>query len=79
MKDRSSNIVEKILLAVVVEHAHSSWSPEDEAGEMRELIASCGGEVVQTVFCKTMPPTASHMLTKGKVEEIAELCPGRRH
>ena len=67
-------MVEKILLAVVVEHAHSSWSPEDEAGEMRELIASCGGEVVQTVFCKTMPPTASHMLTKGKVEEIAALC-----
>ena len=67
-------MVERILLAMVVEHAHSSWSPEDEAGEMRELIASCGGEVVQTVFCKTMPPTASHMLTKGKVEEIAALC-----
>ncbi len=65
---------EKILLAVVVEHAHSSWSPEDEAGEMRELIDSCGGEIVQTVFCKTQPPTASHMLTKGKVEEIAALC-----
>ncbi|MBF0504207.1 MAG: GTPase HflX [Candidatus Omnitrophica bacterium] len=65
---------EKIILAVVVEHAHSSWSPDDEAAEMRELIASCGGEVVQTVFCKTQPPTASHMLTKGKVEEIAALC-----
>jgi len=67
-------MVEKILLAVVVMHAHSSWSPEDEAAEMRELIASCGGEVVQTVFCKTMPPTASHLLTKGKVEEITALC-----
>ena len=65
---------EKIILAVVVEHAHSSWSPDDEAGEMQELIASCGGEVVQTVFCKTQPPTASHMLTKGKVEEITALC-----
>jgi len=65
---------EKILLAVVVEHAHSSWSPEDEAGEMQQLIEACGGEVVHTVFCKTMPPTASHMLTKGKVEEITALC-----
>ena len=65
---------EKIILAVVVEHAHSSWSPEDEAAEMRQLITTCGGEIVHTVFCKTMPPTASHMLTKGKVEEIKLLC-----
>src|SRR5438552_3579032 len=67
-------MTEKIILAVVVEHAHSSWSPEDEVREMRELIASCGGEVVRTVFCKIMPPTASHLLTKGKVEEIQALC-----
>ena len=65
---------EKIVLAVVVEHAHSSWSPEDEAAEMTQLITNCGGEVVHTVFCKTQPPTASHMLTKGKVEEIKLLC-----
>jgi len=65
---------EKIILAVVIEHAHSSWSPEDEAAEMEQLITTCGGEIVHTVFCKTMPPTASHMLTKGKVEEIAALC-----
>jgi len=65
---------EKIVLAVVIEHAHSSWSPEDEAAEMDQLITTCGGEIVHTVFCKTMPPTASHMLTKGKVEEIQALC-----
>jgi len=69
-------MTEKIILAVVVEHAHSSWSPEDETAEMRHLIATCGGEVVHTVICKTQPPTASHMLTKGKVEEIAALCKG---
>ena len=65
---------EKIILAVVVEHAHSSWSPEDEAAEMAQLIATCGCEIVHTIFCKTQPPTASHMLTKGKVEEITVLC-----
>jgi GTP-binding protein HflX len=65
---------EKIILAIVVEHAHSSWSPQDEAAEMTQLITTCGGEIVHTVFCKTQPPTASHMLTKGKVEEIAQLC-----
>jgi len=65
---------ERIVLAVVVEHARSSWSPEDEAAEMSQLITTCGGEIVHTVFCKTIPPTASHMLTRGKVEEIALLC-----
>ena len=67
-------MIEKIVLAVVVEHAHSSWSPEDEAQEMGQLIASCGGQIVHTVICKTMPPTASHLITKGKVEEIKALC-----
>jgi GTP-binding protein HflX len=67
---------EKVLLAVVIEHAHSSWSPDDEAAEMHQLIAACGGEIVHTIFCKTMPPTASHMLTHGKVEEIKALCLG---
>jgi GTP-binding protein HflX len=65
---------EKIILAVVVEHARSSWSPEDEANEMSQLIASCGGEIVRTVICKIMPPTASHLLTHGKVDEIKALC-----
>jgi len=65
---------ERIVLAVVVEHARNSWSPEDEAAEMSQLITTCGGEIVHTVFCKTIPPTASHMLTRGKVEEIALLC-----
>jgi 50S ribosomal subunit-associated GTPase HflX len=61
-------MVEKIILAVVVENTRSSWSAEDEAAEMAQLIKTCGGEIVHTVICKTMPPTASHMLTKGKVE-----------
>src|SRR5580698_5869811 len=44
---------EKIILAVVVEHAHSSWSPEDEADEMTQLISTCGGEIVHTIFCQS--------------------------
>lgn len=65
---------EKILLAVVIQDHKSAWTFEDDAREMTELIQSCGGEVVHTVFCKIMPPTASHLLTKGKVEEITALC-----
>lgn len=65
---------EKVLLAIVTFSGRSAWTPEDDAQEMQELIKSCGGEVVHTVFCKTIPPTASHLLTKGKVEEIKALC-----
>ncbi len=65
---------EKILLAIVNLDNRSSWSPDEEAEEMTELIQSAGGEVVNTVFCKCQPPTASHLITKGKVEEIAALC-----
>ncbi len=65
---------ERILLAIVTAAGRSSWTPEDDAKEMTELIESCGGTVVHTVFCKIIPPTASHLLTKGKVEEIKVLC-----
>jgi GTPase len=65
---------ERVLLCIVELTARSVWTPEDEANEMQELIESCGGQVMQTIFCKAMPPTASHLITKGKVEEIAALC-----
>lgn len=65
---------ERVLVAIVVMDNRSAWSPQEEADEMAELIHSCGAELVQTVFCKTQPPTASHLLTKGKVEEIRALC-----
>ena len=65
---------EKVLLCIVQMVNRSPWTPKDEDSEMRELIHSCGGEVVQTMFCKALPPTPSHLLTKGKVEEIAAIC-----
>lgn len=65
---------ERILLAIATLDSRRPWTPEDEAHEMTELIYSCGGEVIHTVFCKCQPPTASHLITKGKVEEIAALC-----
>lgn len=64
---------EKILLAITVDQAKGAWTPEHEAREMTELIESCGGTVIETVFCKIMPPTASHLITSGKVKEIQEI------
>ncbi len=65
---------EKILLVIVTLNQRSNWTPQDEAAEMTDLIHSCSGEVVQTVFCKAIPPTASHLITHGKVEEITAIC-----
>ncbi|MBF0490852.1 MAG: GTPase HflX [Candidatus Omnitrophica bacterium] len=65
---------EKVLLVIATLDTRKPWSPQDEADEMTELIHSCGGEVVNTIFCKCQPPTASHLITKGKVEEITALC-----
>ncbi len=65
---------ERILLVIVVEAGRSAWTLDDDTKEMTELIDSCGAQVVETVVCKIMPPTASHLLTHGKVEEIALLC-----
>ncbi len=65
---------EKVLLVIVVKNGRNPWTPEDESHEMTELIESCGGEVVDTVYCKLNPPTASHLIMKGKVEEIQQLC-----
>ena len=67
-------MLERVLLIIVTLDRRSTWTPEDEAQEMTELIHSCAGKVVHTIFCKAMPPTASHLMTKGKVEEVAALC-----
>jgi GTPase len=65
---------ERILLAIATLDTKKPWTPQNEADEMAELIHSCGAEVVHILFCKCQPPTASHLLTKGKVEEIQALC-----
>lgn len=65
---------EKVLLAIVTLNAKSAWTADDDSREMTELIESCGGEIVGVVLCKAIPPTASHLITKGKVEEIQALC-----
>jgi GTP-binding protein HflX len=65
---------ERVLLVIATLDSRNSWTPQDEANEMTELIHSCDGEVLHAMFCKCQPPTASHLITKGKVEEISGLC-----
>jgi GTP-binding protein HflX len=65
---------ERILLTVVTFKKSGPWSPEDIADEMKELVKTCGGVVVDTVFCRLEAPTAPTYITKGKVEELTALC-----
>ncbi len=65
---------EKVLLTVVTFKKSGPWSDEDIADEMKQLVKTCGGQVMDTVFCHLDAPTAPTYISKGKVEEIATLC-----
>ena len=49
-----------------------AWSLEDEAAELRDLVASTGGRVVGELSVKRHQPAAGTFLGTGKLEEIAE-------
>ncbi len=63
-----------LVVVVTFKRPGSSWSPEDLTGEMKELIKTSGGEVIDTVSCRLDEPTAPTYITSGKVEEIKTLC-----
>ncbi|MBL8013988.1 MAG: GTPase HflX [Candidatus Omnitrophica bacterium] len=65
---------ERILLSIVTFKKSSPWSPQDIAQEMEELVKTCGGHVVDIVFCRLEEPSASTYITKGKVEELTTIC-----
>ena len=65
---------EKVLLVIVDLKRCKDWPAADVADELKELISSCGGDVKETVFCKILKLSASHLIGEGKVKEIAEAC-----
>ena len=65
---------ERILLTIVTFKRPGPWSQEDVADEMKELVKTCGGVVVDTVFCRLEAPSAPTYITKGKVEELTTIC-----
>lgn len=67
-------MAEKVLLVMVDFHDRKSWPVSDITQEMAELVAACGGEVVDHMVCTCPKPTARFLIGEGKVKEIAELC-----
>lgn len=64
--------IEKVLLVTVkLYDDKDNWTLEDMSNEMKELLAACNVEVVETVNCNVDTPTPNYFIGKGKVEEIA--------
>ena len=67
---------EKVLLVVVHHKTKSDWSPEEVSHELKELVETCGGEVVEKIVSKVEKLSPSCLIGSGKIKEIAEFCCG---
>ncbi|MEI6034320.1 MAG: GTPase HflX [Verrucomicrobiae bacterium] len=65
---------EKTLLVGLEHGGVSRWDIEDSLGELRQLAATAGAQVVGTVVQRLERPTAPYYIGKGKAEEIAREC-----
>jgi len=67
---RKVGVRERLLSVIVTTGSIDEWSPEDQAGEMEELISACGGVVKDAVFASVDKLSSSHLIGRGKVNEI---------
>jgi GTPase len=65
---------EKTVLVGLEHNGVSRWDLQDSLEELRELAATAGAKVVDTVTQKLDHPTAPYYIGKGKAEEVAALC-----
>lgn len=65
---------EKTVLVGLERDGVSRWDLEDSLAELRELAATAGAQVVDTVTQKLDHPTAPYYIGKGKAEEVAARC-----
>ncbi|MCB9771422.1 MAG: GTPase HflX [Candidatus Omnitrophica bacterium] len=66
---------EKILLVIVqLKSDRGTWTFEDLAAEMEELVNACHGVVVDKMMCRIDQVSAGLFLGEGKAKEIAEIC-----
>lgn len=65
---------EKTILVGLEHDGVSRWDLEESLNELRELAATAGASVVDTVTQKLQHPTAPYYIGKGKAEEVGALC-----
>lgn len=69
-----SSLREKAILVGLEHEGVSRWDVEDSLDELKQLAASAGATVVETVVQRMDKPTAPYYIGKGKAEEIARKC-----
>lgn len=74
MTDTHLPAAEKTILVGLEREGVSRWDIEDSLTELRQLAATAGARVVDTVVQKLDHPTAPYFIGKGKAEEITRLC-----
>jgi GTP-binding protein HflX len=65
---------EKTVLVGLEHDGVTRWDLEESLSELRELAATAGATVVDTVTQKLQHPTAPYYIGKGKAEEVAARC-----
>jgi len=65
---------EKTILVGLEHDGVTKWDLEESLNELRELAATAGATVVDTVTQKLSHPTAPYYIGKGKAEEVAARC-----
>ena len=65
---------EKTILVGLEHDGVTKWDLEESLNELRELAATAGATVVDTVTQKLQHPTAPYYIGKGKAEEVGALC-----
>ena len=78
MVGTSSSPRETAILVGLEHDGVTRWDVEDSLTELRQLAATAGAEVVDTVVQKLEKPTAPFYIGKGKAEEVARRCGEKR-
>ena len=74
MVETTSRKHEKTILVGLEREGVTRWDVEDSLDELRQLAATAGAQVVDTVVQKLDHPTAPYYIGKGKAEEVARKC-----
>lgn len=78
MVETTSQTHEKTILVGLEHDGVTRWDVEDSLSELRQLAATAGAQVVDTVVQKLDHPTAPFYIGKGKAQEVARQC-GEKH
>jgi GTP-binding protein HflX len=74
MIDSKPHVTEKAILVGLEQQGVNHWDLEDSLDELKQLAATAGAQVIDTIIQKLEKPTAPYYIGKGKAEEIARKC-----